>query len=82
MRYAPGKEPPLEREFFNHIMEADWRLILRQDFEHFEDVQRGMNSMAYPGHRTNPKQEIPISNQARALREFISEGIAKDKAAR
>jgi hypothetical protein len=82
MRYAPGKEPPLEREFFNHIMDADWRLILRQDFEHFEDVQRGMNSMAYPGHRPNPKQEVALTNHARVLREFIAEGIAKEKAAR
>jgi phenylpropionate dioxygenase-like ring-hydroxylating dioxygenase large terminal subunit len=82
MRYAPGKEPPLEREFFNHIMDADWRLILRQDFEHFEDVQRGLHSMAYRGHRTNPKQEVIISNHARVLRAFISEGIAKEQAAR
>jgi hypothetical protein len=81
MRYAPGKEPPLEREFFRHIMDADWRRILRQDFEHFEEVQRGINSMAYPGHRPNPKQEVIISNHARALREFIAEGIAKEKTA-
>lgn len=78
MRYAPGKEPPLEREYFQHIMDADWRRILRQDFEHFEEVQRGIRSMAYRGHRTNPKQEAIIANHARALREFIAEGMRKE----
>jgi hypothetical protein len=80
MRYAPGKEPPLEREFFNDIMDADWRRILRQDFEHFGDVQRGLHSMAYRAHRTNPKQEVAISNHARHLRAFIAEGYRKAQA--
>jgi len=78
-RYAPGKEPPLNREFYNHVLDADWGLILRQDFEHFEDVQRGLRSSTYAGHRPNPVQEAVISNFNKALREFILEGVRKEK---
>jgi phenylpropionate dioxygenase-like ring-hydroxylating dioxygenase large terminal subunit len=79
-RYAPGKEPPLKREFYKHVLDADWGLILRQDFEHFEDVQRGLRSSFYQGHRPNPVQEVAITNFQRALREFIVEGMRKDAA--
>ena len=37
--------------------------------------------MAYRGHRTNPKQEVAISNHAKVLRAFIAEGIAKERRA-
>jgi phenylpropionate dioxygenase-like ring-hydroxylating dioxygenase large terminal subunit len=82
MRYAPGKEPPLERETYDKILDADWKRILRQDIENYEHVQAGMKSMAYRGSRTNPVQEASISNGHRALREFIAEGIEKERKAR
>jgi hypothetical protein len=76
-RYAPGKQPPLKREFYEHILDGDWRRILRQDFEHYEEIQRGLKSSAMQGLRPNPVQEVMTSNSHRALREFLAEGYAK-----
>ena len=45
MRYAPGKEPAFEREYYERILDADWKRILRQDIENYEHVQAGMKSM-------------------------------------
>jgi phenylpropionate dioxygenase-like ring-hydroxylating dioxygenase large terminal subunit len=87
VRYAPGAEPPLVREFI-----ADWRantvadfgLVLSQDFQNFEKVQLGMKSRGFAGARTNPLQESEIPNMHRALREFLfgSEHPADEAAVR
>lgn len=76
-RYAPGKEPPLKREF--HWGVDDWKtdtverfgLILSQDFSNMSEVQRGMKSSGFRGARTNPLQESAISNFHRVLREYL-----------
>lgn len=76
-RYAPGKEPPLKREFF--LGKDDWKvdtvknfgLILSQDFANMSEVQRGMKSSAFKGSRTNPMQESSISNFHMVLREML-----------
>lgn len=72
-RYAPGAEPNLNRlRFFG---KEDWRgvgsvsLILEQDFLNMEQVQIGMKSYGFPGSRTNPEQELAVSNMHRVLRE-------------
>jgi phenylpropionate dioxygenase-like ring-hydroxylating dioxygenase large terminal subunit len=73
-RYAPGAEPPLEREFiadWRANTQADFGLILSQDFQNFEQVQRGMKSRGFRGARTNPRQESEIPNMHRALREYL-----------
>jgi hypothetical protein len=74
VRYTPGTEPPLKREFC-----ADYRentverfgYILSQDFGNFGAVQKGMKSMAFEGSRINPLQESELSNMHRALREYL-----------
>ena len=72
-RYAPGSEPAIHRQKF--LGQDDWRgvgavsLILEQDFFNMEQVQLGMKSYGFPGNRTNPEQEVAISNMHRALRE-------------
>ena len=74
VRYAPGDEPPLEREFYE-----DWSVdtekrfgkILSQDFANFGQTQRGMKSRGFAGSRTNPIQELEIPNMHRALYEYV-----------
>lgn len=74
VRYTPGTEPPLKREFY-----PDWRentvehfgLILSQDFNNFWAVQKGMKSRGFEGSRVNPLQESEITNMHRVLREYL-----------
>jgi phenylpropionate dioxygenase-like ring-hydroxylating dioxygenase large terminal subunit len=76
-RYAPGTEPPLERQYLHG--DEDWRkikdvsLILQQDFENMGEVQRGLRSRGFRGCRTNPVQEVAVSNFHRALAAFVED---------
>lgn len=75
LRYAPGAEPTLVREFIpdwtaNTV--ADFGLILSQDFNNFGRVQQGMKSSGFKGSRTNPLQETEIPNMHRTLAEYIA----------
>lgn len=74
LRYAPGAEPKVEHEWCNDLSDEEaWPKVLRQDFENMVGIQQGMKSRAFKGARTNPKQEVPISNLHRNLRKFMSE---------
>ncbi len=74
VRYTPGTEPVIKKEFY-----PDWKentvdnfgLILSQDFQNLEQVQKGMNSPAFKGARVNPRQESEISNMHRVLRRYL-----------
>ena len=76
-RYAPGSEPPLKREYYHGP--EDWKtnvienfgLILSQDFQNMNEVQRGMKSRGFRGARTNPLQETSISNFHKVLYEYL-----------
>lgn len=76
-RFAPGAEPPLEREVYHgaedYKVEAYFGKILAQDFSNMLQVQQGMKSSGFRGSRTNPKQEVPVSNFHRALREMLEQ---------
>jgi len=77
VRYAPGAEPPLKREFYHGA--NDWRdntvenfgLILAQDFQNMSEVQRGMKSRGFRGSRTNPLQESAVSNFHKVLHGYV-----------
>lgn len=71
VRYAPGKAPPLNREFYPEWKAHKWGRILMQDFGNMEQVQKGMRSRAFKGARPNPKQERAVSNFHRALHAFV-----------
>lgn len=76
VRYAPGAEPPLQREFYDSWQDnPDWGLVLTQDFRNIEDVQRGMRVRSFRGGRTNPVQERAVSNFERTVREYLSGGL-------
>lgn len=76
-RYAPGKEPPLVREFYQNWQDAEWPLIYVQDFMNISQVQKGMKSSGFQGIRPNPVQERAISHFHRTLREFMHEQRAR-----
>jgi phenylpropionate dioxygenase-like ring-hydroxylating dioxygenase large terminal subunit len=81
-RFAPGKEPPLRREFVPDSQDASWPLIFRQDFANLPKIQRGMRSRAFKGARVSPLQERAISNFHRVLRRFMQDPHADDQAGR
>jgi phenylpropionate dioxygenase-like ring-hydroxylating dioxygenase large terminal subunit len=77
MRYAPGAEPPLQREFYygpedwkTHIVER-FGLILAQDIQNMSEVQRGMKSRGFRGARTNPLQESSVANFHKVLYQYL-----------
>lgn len=79
VRYAPGNEPPLKREFYAHWSDHDdWGEILPQDFQNLGEVQQGMKSRGFAGSRTNPVQEKPISNFHRTLHEYLESGSQQE----
>lgn len=50
VRYAPGKEPSLRREFYSWWTDHDdWGEILPQDFQNLGEVQQGMKSRGFIG---------------------------------
>jgi hypothetical protein len=79
-RYAPGAQPRLERQRF--LGDEDWKgfaavsVILQQDFNNMEEVQKGMKSDGFAGARTNPLQETSISNLHTHIAEYIRRGAA------
>jgi hypothetical protein len=77
VRYAPGGEPPLKREFYDNWQDHEnWGLVLTQDFRNIEEVQRGMAVRSFRGGRTNPVQEVAVSHFERTVREYLSRGAA------
>jgi hypothetical protein len=72
MRYAPGQEPPINREFYPKWQDHDgWGLILTQDFNNLADIQNGMKSRGFEGSRPSPVQERAISNFHKTLRAYV-----------
>jgi hypothetical protein len=88
VRYAPGKEPPLKREFFYGA--DDWKtnvvenfgLILSQDFQNMGEVQLGMKSSGFKGSRTNPLQEGTVTNFHRTLYNYVYGSVGHDELGR
>lgn len=82
VRYAPGAEPPLKREFYENWQDNDsWGMVLTQDFRNIEELQKGMRVRSFKGGRTNPVQERAVSNFERNVREYLSRGVAAEEAA-
>lgn len=74
-RYAPGAEPKVERQYF--YGDDDWKgfdkisIILQQDFDNMEQVQKGMKNDAFEVCRTNPLQETSVSNMHRWIQHYV-----------
>ena len=72
-RFAPGKEPQFEPEYFEKWMDSLDKIpfLLTQDLSNIEAVQRGMKSMGVKGLRLNPKQETQISHHHQVLHSYL-----------
>jgi phenylpropionate dioxygenase-like ring-hydroxylating dioxygenase large terminal subunit len=71
-RYAPGQEPAATREVYDPWRtNPDWGEVYSQDFANAEAVQRGMKSTGFVAARTNPRQEVPVSNFHRRIYEYL-----------
>jgi hypothetical protein len=73
-RFAEGVEPQVEVEDGgDEWRSVDWGLILAQDFQNMEQVQKGMKSRAFSVARPSPLQEVEISNFHRVYHEYVGE---------
>jgi phenylpropionate dioxygenase-like ring-hydroxylating dioxygenase large terminal subunit len=72
-RYAPGKEPDFEPEFFDNWHESLDKIpfLLTQDLSNIEGIQRGIKSIGVKGARINPKQETQISHHHQVLHSYL-----------
>lgn len=74
LRMAPHEVPALKRAFYpdwkNHVAEIPKLLV--QDLNNMEGVQRGMHSLGLKGLRTNPVQEVQISNFHVNLHQYLN----------
>lgn len=74
-RFAEGQEPKdVTVDVADDWRKVDWGLILEQDFQNMEEVQKGMKSRAFSHARPSPVQEIEISNFNRVYHEYVSQG--------
>jgi hypothetical protein len=71
-RYPPGREPDVRHEFFasREAFKGQNR-FLEEDFSNMQLVQKGMQSRSFRGGRTNPVQELTVSNFHKVLYEYL-----------
>lgn len=76
VRYAPGAEPPLEREFYDSWQaNPSWGMVLTQDFRNIEEVQAGMRvrsfkvrALTLSRNAPSPTSSVPCANTSCAAR--------------
>lgn len=74
-RFAEGAEPRnVEVEVADDWRTVDWGLILEQDFQNMEAVQKGMKSRVFKAARPSPVQEVEISNFHATLLAYLHGG--------
>jgi nitrite reductase/ring-hydroxylating ferredoxin subunit len=72
-RFAPGAEPePAHTVITKYEEFFDKNRFLYDDLKNLPEVQRGMYSRGFRGLRTNPYQEVCVSNLHKVLHEFIN----------
>jgi hypothetical protein len=76
-RFPEGQEPRPENVYTSEFTEAEWRLLVFQDFSNFAEVQRGMHSLGLPAVRPNPIEEQGVVNLHRNLAEFMGRGAPR-----
>jgi len=71
-RYAPGKEPEFDYEFYGSLEAFKGKNpILEQDFSNVLAVHKGMRSRWFKGARPNPEQESQVGNFHRVLHGYV-----------
>jgi len=75
-RFPEGEEPKTEWVYAEPTAEK-WGMVLAQDFDNMEWVQKGMKSRGFRGTLPNPHQEQKITNFHRHLSRFMKIGTPK-----
>lgn len=71
-RYAPGKEPAFDYEFYPTLESFKGKNpILEQDFSNMLAVHKGIASRGFKAARPNPEQESQVGNFHRVLHEYV-----------
>jgi nitrite reductase/ring-hydroxylating ferredoxin subunit len=71
-RFAPGAEPKPQHIVITKYEDFfDQNRFLKDDLINLPEVQRGMHSRGFRGLRTNPVEEVCVSNLHKVLHEFI-----------
>jgi len=71
-RYAPGKEPDIEYEYYPTLEAFKGKNpILEQDFSNMIAVHKGMRSRGFKAARPNPIQESQVGNFHRVLHKYM-----------
>ncbi|WP_028079079.1 aromatic ring-hydroxylating oxygenase subunit alpha [Solimonas soli] len=70
-RYAPGKEPPLQRRKVDLKAGDSVCVILDQDLNNLDHITRGMKSRGFSAARPNPVQEVEISHFHSTLDRYL-----------
>src|SRR5579863_179518 len=73
-RFPEGQEPAPENVYTSGYTEAEWRLLVSQDFSNFAAIQKGMHSFGLRGVRPNPIEEQGVVNLHRNLAEYMGRG--------
>jgi nitrite reductase/ring-hydroxylating ferredoxin subunit len=73
-RFPEGEEPKTEWVEMPDGSEANWRLILSQDFNNMGEVQKGMKSRGFMGARPNPLEETAVTHFHRTLAQYMGTG--------
>jgi hypothetical protein len=73
-RFAPGGEPEPKRTYVENYEEfLPLNRFLKDDLLNLPEVQRGMHSRGFRGLRTNPVQEVCVSNMHKALHRYLAD---------
>ena len=71
-RFAPGAEPKPQHTVLTKYEDFfETNRFLKDDLMNLPQVQRGMHSRGFRGLRTNPVQEVCVSNLHKVVHEFI-----------
>jgi len=72
MRFGEGKEPEISHDFYDSPDKfQNVNPFLEQDFANLLAIQAGVHSRGFKGARTNPVQEVAISNFHRTLHRYL-----------
>lgn len=73
-RFAPDEEPETKRTYVEDYREfLPLNRFLKDDLLNLPEVQRGMHSRGLRGLRTNPVQEVCLSNMHKVLHRYLSD---------
>jgi hypothetical protein len=75
-RFPAGQEPSTELKYAE-ATEANWRLVIAQDFSNMIEVQRGLHSRGFRGNLPNPHQEQKVTNLHRNLARYMGTGAPR-----